>query len=191
MFLTRVRTSYSRPLGPGHAHDARQATQCSQGRCTVAQNEALGMARTTPGHKHPSNRSSRSLARVQSIVPAGAAAPARSARGLRSTPHRPALAPHLASSPAACGSSIESVTAARRQRRVVSPLAASSALLGARGSRIQAPRVARPARGHPTLHQNADGGATSSVRKKKKSRPRVCGALWGYTPGDETDRQKS
>ena len=68
---------------------------------------------------------------------------ARSAPGLRSTPYRPARAPHLVASPAACGSSIESLTKARRQRRVVSPLAASSALLGARGSRIQARRLAR------------------------------------------------
>ena len=131
-------------LSIGHAHDARQVTHGSQGRCTVAQNEALGTVRTTPGHKHPSNRRSRSLARAQSIVPAGAAAPARSAPGLRSTPYRPARAPHLVASPAACGSSIiESLTKARRQRRVVSPLAASSALLGARGSRIQARRLAR------------------------------------------------
>ena len=118
-------------------------THGSQGRCTVAQNEALGTVRTTPGHKHPSNRRSRSLARAQSIVPSGAAAPARSAPGLRSTPYRPARAPHLVASPATCGSSIESLTKARRQRRVVSPLAASSALLGARGSRIQARRLAR------------------------------------------------
>ena len=40
-----------------------------------------------------------------------------------------------------------------------------------------------------TIHQNADGGATSSVRKKKKSRSGF-GAL-EYTPGDETEGRKA